>query len=62
MTAEALPRAGFVGLGDQELPMAAAIAEAGCPLHVRARRPSSIKALVGVPHENIQDLAPRATS
>jgi 3-hydroxyisobutyrate dehydrogenase-like beta-hydroxyacid dehydrogenase len=60
MTAEALPRVGFIGLGDQGLPMAVAIAEAGYPLQVWARRPGSLKALAGVPHathETIQDLA-----
>jgi 3-hydroxyisobutyrate dehydrogenase-like beta-hydroxyacid dehydrogenase len=36
------PVAGFIGLGDQGLPMAAAIAEAGFPLHARARRPASL--------------------
>jgi 3-hydroxyisobutyrate dehydrogenase-like beta-hydroxyacid dehydrogenase len=60
MTAEALPSVGFIGLGDQGLPMAVAIAEAGYPLHVWARRPASLEALAGVPHarhENVQDLA-----
>ena len=32
------PTVGFIGLGDQGLPMAAAIAQAGFELHVWARR------------------------
>ena len=42
--------AGFVGPGDQGLPMARAIAEAGFPLRVRACRPASPAPLAGVPH------------
>jgi 3-hydroxyisobutyrate dehydrogenase-like beta-hydroxyacid dehydrogenase len=60
MTAAALPSVGFIGLGDQGLPMAVAIAEAGYPLQAWARRPSSLEALASVPHarhENIADLA-----
>jgi hypothetical protein len=60
ITAEALSSVGFIGLGDQGLPMAVAIAEAGYPLHVWAGRPASLEALAGVPHarhENLQDLA-----
>lgn len=45
-----LPTVGWVGLGDQGAPIARAIAEAGYPLHVWARRPSSLDALHGVPH------------
>ncbi|MFJ8888765.1 NAD(P)-dependent oxidoreductase [Streptomyces sp. NPDC102402] len=45
------PVVGFIGLGDQGLPMARAIAEAGFPLRVWARRPASLEALAGVPHE-----------
>jgi 3-hydroxyisobutyrate dehydrogenase-like beta-hydroxyacid dehydrogenase len=44
------PAVGFVGLGDQGLPMATAIAEAGFHLHAWARHPGSLDALVGVPH------------
>jgi 3-hydroxyisobutyrate dehydrogenase-like beta-hydroxyacid dehydrogenase len=44
------PAIGFIGLGDQGLPMAIAIAEAGYPLHVWARRPSSLEALGNVAH------------
>ncbi|MBJ7289908.1 NAD(P)-dependent oxidoreductase [Williamsia sp.] len=40
---------GFIGLGDQGLPMARAIAEQGYTLHVWARRPSAI-ALERTPH------------
>jgi len=36
------PAVGFIGLGDQGLPMATAIAEAGFPLHAWARRPTSL--------------------
>jgi 3-hydroxyisobutyrate dehydrogenase-like beta-hydroxyacid dehydrogenase len=41
---------GFVGLGDQGLPMATAIAEAGFPLHVWARRPAALDALGTTAH------------
>ena len=36
---------GFIGLGDQGLPMAVAVAEAGLSLHVWARRPASLERL-----------------
>lgn len=42
---------GFIGLGDQGLPMATAIAEAGFPLHVWGRRPASLDGLGQVPHQ-----------
>ncbi|WP_210603319.1 NAD(P)-dependent oxidoreductase [Brevibacterium oceani] len=51
---------GFIGLGDQGLPMANAIAEAGFDLHVWARRPASLKALTRtahVAHDSIASLA-----
>jgi 3-hydroxyisobutyrate dehydrogenase-like beta-hydroxyacid dehydrogenase len=51
---------GFIGLGDQGLPMAIAIAEAGYELHVWARRPSSIYGLgqvAHVPHAELSELA-----
>ena len=54
------PVVGFIGLGDQGLPMATAIAEAGFPLHLWARRPASLDALGGVPHhrhDTVQELA-----
>lgn len=41
------PVVGFVGLGDQGLPIAQAIADGGFPLHVWARRPGSLEALEG---------------
>ncbi len=41
---------GFVGLGDQGLPMATAVAEAGYELHVWARRAASMDALGDTPH------------
>jgi 3-hydroxyisobutyrate dehydrogenase-like beta-hydroxyacid dehydrogenase len=53
------PVVGWIGLGDQGLPMAAAIAAAGYPLHVWARRPASAAALDGVPyvrHDTTHDL------
>lgn len=49
-TGTAQPAIGFIGLGDQGLPMATAIAEAGYPLHVWTRRPGSLDALVNVAH------------
>lgn len=54
------PAVGFIGLGDQGLPIATAIAEAGYPLHVWARRPGSLEALgdvTHVRHNDIEDLA-----
>lgn len=56
----ALPHIGWVGLGDQGAPIARAIAEAGYPLHVWARRPQSLSALEGVPftaHETPAEMA-----
>jgi len=47
---------GFVGLGDQGLPMATAIAGVGFPLHVWARRPESLLALGDTPHLPHDDL------
>ncbi len=49
-TSTAQPAIGFIGLGDQGLPMATVIAEAGYPLHVWARRPGSLDALGNVAH------------
>ncbi len=43
-------KVGFVGLGDQGLPMAVAIAEAGFPLHIWARSPGSLDVLGDTPH------------
>ena len=37
---------GFIGLGDQGLPMATAIAEAGYPLHVGGRSPNDFAAAI----------------
>ena len=53
-------RVGFIGLGDQGLPMATAIAEAGYELNVWARRQQSVDALGDTPlaqHDTIADLA-----
>ena len=47
---------GFIGLEDQGRPMATAIAQAGFPLHVWARRPGSLDALTGVPHRRHETL------
>jgi 3-hydroxyisobutyrate dehydrogenase-like beta-hydroxyacid dehydrogenase len=49
-TTTAQPAIGFIGLGDQGLPMATAIAEAGYSLHVWARRPGSLAALGTIAH------------
>jgi 3-hydroxyisobutyrate dehydrogenase-like beta-hydroxyacid dehydrogenase len=54
------PAVGFIGLGDQGPPMAIAIAEAGYPLHVWARRTASLDALgttAHIRHDGIKDLA-----
>ena len=54
------PAVGWIGLGDQGLPMGVAIAEAGYSLHVWARRPASLDALAGtshVRHGDAKDLA-----
>ena len=56
----ARPAVGFIGLGDQGLPMAVALAEAGFPLHVWARSPRSLAqlgAVPHVPHETVAELA-----
>ncbi|GAA4668028.1 NAD(P)-dependent oxidoreductase [Amycolatopsis dongchuanensis] len=56
----ARPVVGFIGLGDQGLPMATAIAEAGFALHAWARRPASLRGLRDVPHvrhDSLQELA-----
>ncbi len=60
MPESAKPAVGWIGLGDQGLPMAVGIAEAGYPLHVWARRPASLNALGGTPHirhGRLKDLA-----
>ncbi|WP_162130078.1 NAD(P)-dependent oxidoreductase [Streptomyces xiaopingdaonensis] len=52
--------AGFIGLGDQGLPMARAVAEAGFSLTAWARRPASLEPLAGVPHQvadSVEELA-----
>lgn len=51
---------GFIGLGDQGLPMAVAVADAGFGLHVWARRPESLERLRTVPataHDSPEHLA-----
>lgn len=56
----AMPAVGWVGLGDQGLPMAAAVAGAGFPLHAWARRPTSLDGLndvAHVRHEDVESLA-----
>jgi len=44
------PTVGFIGLGDQGLPMAVAMAEAGFPLHVWARSAATLDGLVDIKH------------
>jgi 3-hydroxyisobutyrate dehydrogenase-like beta-hydroxyacid dehydrogenase len=58
-TSTAQPATGFIGLGDQGLPMATAIAEAGYPLHTWAPRPGSLNALgvAHIRHNDINDIA-----
>ena len=46
----AKPEVGFIGLGDQDTPIAQAITDGGYPLHAWARRPESLQALDGFPH------------
>jgi hypothetical protein len=53
---------GWIGLGDQALPMAVAIAEAGYPLPVWARRPGSLDGLGGVAHVRHDDIADLAAA
>jgi 3-hydroxyisobutyrate dehydrogenase-like beta-hydroxyacid dehydrogenase len=53
-------RIGFVGLGDQGAPMAAAISDAGFELHVWARRAQSFDAISRVKylrHDSLESLA-----
>lgn len=50
---------GFIRLGDQGLPMAVAIAQAGYQLHLWARKASSLDGLRGiehVKHDSLRDL------
>ncbi|MET8956094.1 NAD(P)-dependent oxidoreductase [Streptomyces sp. NPDC004533] len=56
------PVVGFIGLGDQGLPMATAIAEAGFPLHVWARSPASLDGLGKVPHQRHDTLGELAAA
>ena len=58
--ASATMSVGFIGLGDQGLPMAVALAQAGFELHVWARRPSTLEPLGDVrhvAHDSIQEVA-----
>ena len=50
VTTTAITKVGFIGLGDQGLPMAIAIAQAGFELHVWARRPASMEPLDETKH------------
>lgn len=53
-------RVGFIGLGDQGLPMAIAIADRGFDLHVWARRPAALAPLATTAHtvhETVASLA-----
>ena len=52
-----LPTVGFIGLGDQGLPMAIAIAEAGYRLCAWERPDDSLEGLSGVGHVKYRDLA-----
>ena len=56
------PRVGWVGLGDQGAPIARAIAEAGYPLLVWARRPASLQALAGVPYRAFESVTEMAAA
>ena len=49
-TSTAVRTVGFIGLGDQGAPMARALADSRFDLHVWARRPASLDAVVGRPH------------
>ncbi len=62
MTSNTRPAVGFIGLGDQGLPMALAIAEAGYPLHAWARRAGSLDALAPVAYTGHADIAQLAAS
>lgn len=55
-----IAKVGFIGLGDQGLPIAIAIMEAGFDLHVWARRQHSLKPLSDTPcvtHDSVASLA-----
>lgn len=52
-----LPAVGWIGLGDQGLPMATAVAEQGYPLHVWARRSGTLSSLQGIARTSHDDLA-----
>jgi 3-hydroxyisobutyrate dehydrogenase-like beta-hydroxyacid dehydrogenase len=60
MSDGAQPAIGFIGLGDQGLPIAQAIADNGYALHVWARRPQSLDGLKGFSYtaeDSVQALA-----
>ncbi|MFG1710812.1 NAD(P)-dependent oxidoreductase [Nonomuraea sp. M3C6] len=59
-TSRSRPAVGFIGLGDQGVPIAQAIADAGYPLHVWARRPESLVVLEGRPHTSYDTMAEMA--
>ncbi|MCA2230046.1 NAD(P)-dependent oxidoreductase [Nonomuraea aurantiaca] len=56
------PAVGFIGLGDQGAPIAQAIADAGFPLHVWARRPESLAVLEGRPFTAYETMAEMAAA
>lgn len=56
------PTVGWVGLGDQGLSMATAVAEAGFSLQAWARRPTSLDGLSDVDHVRHADLAALAAA
>ncbi|MEV5475075.1 NAD(P)-dependent oxidoreductase [Streptomyces sp. NPDC052207] len=59
-TTDNQPTIGFIGLGDQGAPIAQAIADAGFPLHVWARRRASLAVLDGRPFTAYDALAEMA--
>jgi len=58
----ARPQVGWIGLGDQGLPMATAIAQAGFALHAWARRPTSLDGLADIAHQRHEVLADLAAA
>lgn len=56
------PPVGFIGLGDQGLPIATAIAEAGYALHVWDRNPDAVAGLGDLPHVQHESAAELAAA
>ncbi len=61
-TDPARPKVGWIGFGDQGLPMATAIVQAGFALHAWGRRPTSLDGLADIAHHRHNDIASLAAA